>query len=665
MKSKGKIGLVLLIWAACLAFVHPSFSQENAGIMVEPVVITASRSPSLLKDVPANVSVVEKEAIKKSHSRTIDEALAREVGSVDVDSPGFSQTRTRQVTLRGGGDQSRTLVLLDGVPVQDNVQGWANWNLVNLDSIDRVEVVPGPVSSLYGSGGMGGVINIVTRVPELSSETSAAVSYGSLNSKSLDLFQGGKSGRFSYSVAGRAYHTDGYVAEKTPAGFNVKRARNAQNVFSKLVFRPEDDSSLTAAIAYGHEKVIRGRQFSNFDLTDILGYAAYAKKSGNIDFLARVNALYNFVELEKDKPPTRAFLDSVEGIRMVTLGGSMQADNQTEKWGKIALGVDGKFSTLESNGEYKTSVRSLKATGRQTALSPFLRDEVRFLDGKLIATLGGRLDWFRTYNGSELDTLTTKASYSANEHYAFSPSAGLVWRLNDKTSLRTAAGKAFQISPIAFLYRTSLNPDFGTINPNPKMKPETVWSYEAGADWKPVSALLARLTLYYTQGTDFTSVRIITPGTLAQYDNVASVQTRGAEAKLRWKLASEWSSSLTYTYNRARITADAVSTNVGHDFLNSPRSKFAWGMDYDNPKIFAATSRLRYKDKMFADIENKIPARAYWTMDVGISRKIGKLEARLDIENLFNRHYDVLDLKIPTALTDPGRLVSGSLRLAF
>ncbi|MFH1620386.1 MAG: TonB-dependent receptor, partial [bacterium] len=368
----------------------------------------------------------------------------------------------------------------------------------------------------------------------------------------------------------------------------------------------------------------------------------------------------------KDKNPY-TFLSSVEGLRMVTLGGSMQADKQTQKLGKISLGVDGKFAKLESNTEYKTSARSVKAAGEQAILSPFLRDEIRFLDEKLVATICGRLDWFKIYNGLQLDTVnaTPVVNYSARERYAFSPSAGLVWHVDNKVSLRTAAGRSFNAPLIGRSYRTAKQDQMGTVQANPALGPEKGWSYEAGADWKPYSALLARLTLYYVRGTDYISTRVITPGVLAQYDNVGSVQTRGAEAELRWKVADKWSSSLAYTYNRAKVTADGVSANVGHDYLNSPRNKLVWGMDYDNPGLFAVNSRLRYKDKMFADIENRMLSRPYWTMDIGISRKIGAVEARLDMENLFNTHYDVLDVKTPPPLMAPGRVITGSFRVVF
>ncbi|MGH7412347.1 MAG: TonB-dependent receptor, partial [Candidatus Methylomirabilis sp.] len=137
---------------------------------LEPVVVSASRIEQRLRDVPANVTVLTREEIQQSPARTVDDLL-RQV-------PGFSLFRrsgslvthptTQGVSLRGIGPSgvSRTLVLLDGVPLNDPFGGWVYWSKVPLESIERIEVVRGGGSGVYGNYALGGVINIVTRRPE-------------------------------------------------------------------------------------------------------------------------------------------------------------------------------------------------------------------------------------------------------------------------------------------------------------------------------------------------------------------------------------------------------------------------------------------------------------------------------------------------------------------
>ena len=375
--------------------------------------------------------------------------------------------------------------------------------------------------------------------------------------------------------------------------------------------------------------------------------------------------LYDFFAAEQDLAPTY-ILNSVDDSSMKTMGGGMQMDAQTSRWGKISLGVDGRLSTLDDNTRYVTVARTVKATGRQLSWSPFFSNEIKMIDEKLVASWGGRFDFFRISDGSLRDTNTSPSAtrYPIQNLWTFSPSAGFVWHLNERASLRTAGGRAFRFPTFSPLYKQATIPGGVRIDPNPDLKPEKLWSCEAGADWKPMAALQSKLTLYYTWGTDFQSIRVVTPLT-RQYSNVTSVQTHGAEAELRWKLASAWSSALAYTYERARVMDDVAPENIGHDYRVTPRNKIAWGVDYENPKLFSATSRLRYKDRMFADIETRVLQRAYWTMDAGVSRKIGRVEARLGVENLFNNAYDIFDLTMSTPMMAPGRIVTGSLRLFF
>jgi outer membrane cobalamin receptor len=142
----------------------------GAPVRLEPVVVSAGRVEQALQDVPSNVTVLTRDDIERSAARTVDDLL-RQI-------PGFSLFRrssslvanptTQGVSLRGIGPSgvSRTLVLLDGVPLNDPFGGWVCWSKVPLESIERIEVVRGGGSALYGNYALGGVINIVTRKPQ-------------------------------------------------------------------------------------------------------------------------------------------------------------------------------------------------------------------------------------------------------------------------------------------------------------------------------------------------------------------------------------------------------------------------------------------------------------------------------------------------------------------
>src|SRR5262245_50736474 len=141
---------------------------QPAGLL-ETVTVTPTRSEQRLGDVPASVNVLTSETIDASPALVADDVL-RNVPTFSLfrrTSSLVAQPTTQGVSLRGIGPsgQSRTLVLLDGIPFNDPFGGWVYWSRVPLVSVDRIEITDGTTSSLYGNYAMGGVINIITSRP--------------------------------------------------------------------------------------------------------------------------------------------------------------------------------------------------------------------------------------------------------------------------------------------------------------------------------------------------------------------------------------------------------------------------------------------------------------------------------------------------------------------
>ncbi len=131
---------------------------------LDEIVVTATRSSKSLSDVPADVSVVTKEDIESRNVQTVDEAMNLVPGLFDKRAKPLDTTAS--VTLRGIPGQKRTLVLLDGQPLNDGYTGAVDWNGLFPENVQQIEVAKGAFSSLYGGNAMGGVINILTRMPE-------------------------------------------------------------------------------------------------------------------------------------------------------------------------------------------------------------------------------------------------------------------------------------------------------------------------------------------------------------------------------------------------------------------------------------------------------------------------------------------------------------------
>lgn len=166
IKTTGK----LLMVVACMA--EPIHAADITGgsdaVELEVMVVTATRSAQSLADAPAAVTVVDENKIESKNVSRLGDALDQ-VPSLYLQNGAFGASQgtsgTSGMSLRGI-DQSRTLILLDGQPIQDASSGKVNWRIPFTDDIERIEVVPGAFSSLYGSNAIGGVINIITKQPD-------------------------------------------------------------------------------------------------------------------------------------------------------------------------------------------------------------------------------------------------------------------------------------------------------------------------------------------------------------------------------------------------------------------------------------------------------------------------------------------------------------------
>ena len=234
------------------------------GALLETVTVTATRTEQRLGDVPASVSVLTSEEIKASPALVADDVL-RQIPTFSLfrrASSLVAQPTTQGVSLRGIGPsgQSRTLVLLDGIPFNDPFGGWVYWTRVPLISVDRVEVAEDPTSSLYGNSAMGGVINIITSRPtprtlELNPQ------YGSRKSPKLDFFASDRWKKVGVAVEGSFFNSDGYpiVAPMERGPIDINANVDYRNVSAKVDYAPTDRINTFFRTGYFTENRINGK----------------------------------------------------------------------------------------------------------------------------------------------------------------------------------------------------------------------------------------------------------------------------------------------------------------------------------------------------------------------------------------------------------------------
>ncbi len=148
----------------CLLAVALTAGSALAASLGE-IVVTATKTERTLEDAPGAVTVITREELEARDIHTLDKALAWVAGAFAKRSKGLADA-TPSVTLRGFESQKRTLVLLDGVPVNDGYSSGVEWAALPVENVERIEVLRGPASALYGGGAMGGVIHVITRTPD-------------------------------------------------------------------------------------------------------------------------------------------------------------------------------------------------------------------------------------------------------------------------------------------------------------------------------------------------------------------------------------------------------------------------------------------------------------------------------------------------------------------
>ncbi len=213
--------------AVCLS----GFAQVAQGTLKE-VVVTASRSEQGIEEVKPDITVITRADIETMGLTSLSQVLSRIPGVQGTSSGGGSNVFVR------GAESRMTSLLIDGVRVdgQDgqSLGGGAPWELVPMNLIDRIEVVKGPQSALYGSDAMGGVVQVFTRKPTVKSEMAATLGYGTFNTKQAGAYLGGKNGPWDYSLNVYQFSSDGFNTRPDLKTAKITPSEGALNNSSAL-----------------------------------------------------------------------------------------------------------------------------------------------------------------------------------------------------------------------------------------------------------------------------------------------------------------------------------------------------------------------------------------------------------------------------------------------
>ena len=380
------IAMFLII---CAAFFIAFADEDRSGSInnLQKIIVTPSRSSSVVGDVPTDVSVIDSKTIESEAPSNTDDLL-RYIPGVDVYRPTGFTGQVSTVTLRGFNPtvRGRTLVLIDGIPFNQIYSGEVHWNAINPKNVDRIEVVPG-VSSIYGPGAMGGVINVITKKPE-KFENNIDLSYGSFETRSFDVSQANKYGNFSYIISGGGYKTNGYVVAPSRHDYDMPTWKENYDGNVKMMY--DFDETCSAGVTYRYYDETEGGGYKYDYGSQELNNLSFDIKKEFQDILELSTATYYSWEKYwwTQDNSAHTTVDYINTNPKLGWGGHAQALIKYPEVNKFWIGMDWDWGKIDSRDDYKDKVQGDETGGRQAKIGLYLQDEVTVLE-KLMLYAGG------------------------------------------------------------------------------------------------------------------------------------------------------------------------------------------------------------------------------------------------------------------------------------
>jgi len=658
-------------------------------IELETTVITATRTNLNKADVHAKTDIITKEQIEDFPVSSTDD-LFRLIPNMVVNRSWGVFSKNASVTMRGMDASARTLILLNGTPMNKTAGGTIVWDMINPESIEKIEVVKGPGSAIHGNNAMGGVINIITKTPE-SQKISGSVSvfggtynyYGGSLSLGQNLNVGTKKWFWQFHSA---YNKgDGYilVPEENRNEYDTKAYVEELTLNLKSGIKFNNDHKLTFEYSFHDGLHGAGIEINEEDgandhyYTNLLSGKYYGNLNGfeiNANLFTQwqdYNQVDESISTKNGYSLNKTFTDTEDyGLFF----------NINKKFGnhRILFGLDLKDGKLDANNIYLTSSDRLDYQGELFFYGLFLQDEINLVKEKLRAIVGIRLDHAKFSDAFLNITDPTKATgfaaselinFEENAWSEFSPRVSLLWKLSENSSLYTSYSTGFMPPKLDDMVRSGVVTK-GYKMANPNLKPETITSLEVGGRFTIAEKLEFEPAVYYSWAKDMvyfieTGEEIITNGNkkkpVLQKQNISKVEIYGFESSITYKLTKQVNFMAAYTYNHSTIK-EFYDVNTAQDFegkflIEVPKHQVSFSAYWKN-KIVNSSIVYNYMGRQWFDDLNTEYVEDYHTIDVKFAKSITKnLQSTLTIQNLLDDAF--VDRK---GLLSPGRFIIFELK---
>jgi outer membrane receptor protein involved in Fe transport len=622
-----------------------AISSLRGGAALEAaVVVTASRGAQGLS-TPSSTTVVTSAELLNSAAGSLDDALRG--------TPGFSLFRrsssrvsnptTQGVTLRGvsGSGASRTLVLADGLPLNDPFGSWVYWNRVPETAVDRVEIVRGATADLYGADALGGVVQVLTFAPGRT-RARLDVDGGSHGTGRFSGFGTTQKHGWYGEGAGEFLRTDGVPTVGEEARGPIDIAANS-DYNTGFVGGGYDNGLWHGGVRVSLYDEDRGngtpQQVNSTTWKQVAGESGGAAGGGA--WLVRASGgtqsyFQTFSAVSDDRTSERLTTEQTTPSTFFNASGQWTRALQSVSFLAGAEARRTKSTVEQFRYAFGTGIKTgpENTTGTETAGAIFAR--ARFQPATALTIVaGGRGDFWRSTPAD-----ATLPTHTAN---FFSPRVSAGVHLSDRVSLHASVYRSYRTPSLNELYR-GFRVGNAVTNPNAELDPERLTGVEGGV-LVTRGMLSSRVTVYTNQlDHAITNVTLSTTPSLItrERENTQTVRSTGIEWETDLRPARRWSLGVVVVGTHANYVETPEQPQIeGNRIPEVPTFQLGANLTYVDPHGFTGAVQSRAFGSAYDDDLNQFLLNGYGVVDVSASQELlHGVNVFVAVENLFNKDYD-------------------------
>ena len=560
----------------------PNITKTSNGKLIDPiqiheVVVTGTRNETDIRHLPMTISVIDRKQIEQSMQPSILPILTQQVPGLFITARGImgygvSGGAAGGMSLRGiGSGSGRLMVLIDGHPQYMGLMGHPIADAYQSLMAERVEVLRGPASVLYGSNALGGGIKIVTRqLHEEGVKTNLNLGYGSFNTLQSEVTNRIRKGGFTSLISGSYNRTDGHRRNMgfeqyggyAKLGYEFSPYWNIRGDVNVTHFNASQPGEVTDPMIDADQSITRG-------MTSVAVENRYERTSGAVSFFYNwgdhwINDGYTANPDDKNNPKPYRF-DSHDDM----MGISWYQSAQLFTGNRLTAGVDYYRFGGKAQNRYVEGERN---------------GEREHIVDKVQHEIAGYIDFRQDIS----HWLTLDAGIRIDHHSHIGtewiPQAGLSFHLPGSIELKASAGKGFRYPTIREMYMFPPK--------NPDLRPESMWNYELAFAQRLLDGRLSYgINVFYIDGKNLI-VAVPRAGATPLNMNTGKIDNTGVEVEAAYRIHPHWSVETNYSY-----------LHMDNPVLGAPEHKFYAGAMFSKNRWTVSTG-FQYVANLYTDVDH-------------------------------------------------------------